>query len=432
MNLLIALVVIAVVFGAVLSVVLTRFLYICQPNEVLVFSGGQRASSGRKVGYRIIKGGAPSACAPGDGRLDGSDQHADRGRRARRLFKGRHPGQRSRHRQRQDRGEQPVLDNAIERFLGVDRARIMAIAKDTLEGNLRGVLATLTPEELNQDKIKFAQSLLVEAEDDLRRLGLELDTLKIQDVSDDVNYLDSIGRKQSAEVQKKALIAEARAKAESAVQSASNRRETELSKIDAAISTARADNAKRLADAQTRSAALVAEAQAQVASQQARAEGDLRGPEGARRAGAPATGRRRARTSACPQGRRRSRRQGRRGSDHRAGARDRRRDDRDRRHLARGRPGRAQRLPHAEGRRPDPHRHEHRQDAEGRAAHGAGRDRRRRCRHRRGNNGTSSGINVPDLTGKLIAAREQIRAATGIDLAAALRGPAKPTPDAGR
>ena len=65
-------------------------------------------------------------------------------------------------------GEQPVLDNAIERFLGVDRARIMAIAKDTLEGNLRGVLATLTPEEVNQDKIKFAQSLLPEAEDDLR------------------------------------------------------------------------------------------------------------------------------------------------------------------------------------------------------------------------------------------------------------------------
>ena len=50
-------------------------------------------------------------------------------------------------------------------------------------------------------------------------------------------------------------------------------------------------------------------------------------------------------------------------------------------------------------------------------------------RHRRpaGNHGTSSGINVSDLTGKLIAsAREQIRAATGIDLAAALRGPNKP------
>ena len=168
-----------------------------------------------------------------------------------------------------------MLDNAIERFLGVDRQRIMAIAKDTLEGNLRGVLATLTPEELNQDKIKFAQSLLAEAEDDLRRLGLELDTLKIQDVSDDVNYLDSIGRKQSAEVQKKALIAEARAAAEAAVRAASNRQETELSKIEAEIATARADNARRVADAQTRAAALVAEAQGQVASRLARAEGEV-------------------------------------------------------------------------------------------------------------------------------------------------------------
>ena len=111
-------------------------------------------------------------------------------------------------------GEQPVLDNAIERFLGVGRDKIMAVAKETLEGNLRGVLATLTPEEVNEDKIKFAQSLLDEAEDDLRRLGLELDTLKIQDVSDDVGYLDSIGRRQSAEVQKRALIAEARSRAE--------------------------------------------------------------------------------------------------------------------------------------------------------------------------------------------------------------------------
>src|SRR5204863_344164 len=96
-----------------------------------------------------------------------------------------------------------------------------------------------------------------------------------QDVSDDVNYLDSIGRKQSAEVQKKALIAEARAKAESATQAAFNKQQTEISKIDAAISTARARNASRMADAETRSGALVAEAEGQVASKLARAEGEL-------------------------------------------------------------------------------------------------------------------------------------------------------------
>jgi flotillin len=276
MTLIIALVVVAAVFAMVLSLVLTRFLYICQPNEVLVFSGGQRASVGRKVGYRIIKGGR-ALRIPLLETVDSMDltnmpiEVAVQGA----YSKGGIPVNVHGIANVKIAGEQPVLDNAIERFLGVDRARIMAIAKDTLEGNLRGVLATLTPEELNQDKIKFAQSLLSEAEDDLRRLGLELDTLKIQDVSDDVNYLDSIGRKQSAEVQKKALIAEARAKAESAVQSASNRRETELSKIEAQIATARADNARRLADAQTRAVALVAEAQGQVSSQLARAEGEL-------------------------------------------------------------------------------------------------------------------------------------------------------------
>src|SRR6476659_7284815 len=249
MTLLITLVILAIVFAGVMSMVLTRFLYICQPNEVLVFSGGQRASVGRKVGYRIIKGGR-ALRIPLLETVDSMDltnmpiEVAVQGA----YSKGGIPVNVHGIANVKIAGEQPVLDNAIERFLGVDRARIMGIAKDTLEGNLRGVLATLTPEELNQDKIKFAQSLLSEAEDDLRKLGLELDTLKIQDVSDDVNYLDSIGRKQSAEVQKNALIAEARAKAESA---------------------------GRLADAQTRSGALVAEAQGQVASQLARAEGEL-------------------------------------------------------------------------------------------------------------------------------------------------------------
>jgi len=276
MTLIVSLVGVAIVFAMVLSLVLKRFLYICQPNEVLVFSGGQRASVGRKVGYRIIKGGRALRIPLLEtvDSMDLTNMPIEVGVQGA-YSKGGIPVNVHGIANVKIAGEQPVLDNAIERFLGVDRQRIMGIAKDTLEGNLRGVLATLTPEELNQDKIKFAQSLLAEAEDDLRKLGLELDTLKIQDVSDDVNYLDSIGRKQSAEVQKKALIAEARAKAEAAVQAASNRRDTEMSKIDAQIATAKADNARRLADAQTRSGALVAEAQGQVASQQARAEGEL-------------------------------------------------------------------------------------------------------------------------------------------------------------
>jgi flotillin len=279
MNLLVGVIAIAAVIGifvGAVSLILRRLLYICEPNQVLIFSGGQRASAGRKVGYRIIKGGRALRLPLLEtvDRMDLTNMSIEvvvKGA----YSKGGIPLNIHGIANVKVAGEQPVLDNAIERFLGVDRQNIMAVAKETLEGNLRGVMATLTPEELNEDKIKFAQSLLSEAEDDLRRIGLELDTLKIQDVSDDVHYLDSIGRRQSAEVQKKALIAEARARAESAIQSSVNRQETEISQIESKLGTLRAENHRRIVDAQTRGTALVAEAQGQVASRQARAEGEV-------------------------------------------------------------------------------------------------------------------------------------------------------------
>ncbi|MFH1463275.1 MAG: SPFH domain-containing protein [Pseudomonadota bacterium] len=107
-----------------------------------------------------------------------------------------------------------LIMNAIERFLGRDPAEIRRVAKETLEGHLRGVLARLTPEEVNEDRLKFADELLKEANEDFHKLGIELDTLKVQNVADDIQYLDSIGRKQIAMVVRDAEIAESNARAE--------------------------------------------------------------------------------------------------------------------------------------------------------------------------------------------------------------------------
>jgi flotillin len=277
MTSLLSLLAVVAIFAIVLMLVIKRLLYICPPNEVLIFSGGQRAApDGRKVGYRIIKGGRAIRIPLFEkvDRMDLTNMPIEvqvKGAYSR----GGIPLNVHGIANVKVAGEQPVLDNVIERFLGVPRDRIMAVAKETLEGNLRGVLATLTPEEVNEDKIKFAQSLLDEAEDDLRKLGLELDTLKIQDVSDDVGYLDSIGRRQSAEVQKRALIAEANSRAESAIRAASNHQETEISRLDAQLGTLRADNARRVMDAQTRGTALIAEARGKVSARLARAEAEL-------------------------------------------------------------------------------------------------------------------------------------------------------------
>ncbi|AII45143.1 hypothetical protein KR49_01520 [Synechococcus sp. KORDI-49] len=104
-----------------------------------------------------------------------------------------------------------VRNNAIERFLGHDPSEIVQVAKENLEGNLRSVLAQLTPEQVNEDRLRFAEQIAEDVGQDMRRLGLQLDTLKIQSVFDDVDYLNSISRRRVAQIVRDAEIAEAEA-----------------------------------------------------------------------------------------------------------------------------------------------------------------------------------------------------------------------------
>ncbi len=167
-----------------------------------------------------------------------------------------------------------IRDNAIERFLGRPMETIAQIAKETLEANLRGVLATLTPEEVNEDRLKFASTLIEEADDDMRTLGLELDVLKIQNVTDEVGYLESVGRRRTATVIKDARIAEAERKAESEEQEADSRRRAEIARVTANKAIVETENDLRVRTAELDAVALMAEAVAIVAGEKARAIAD--------------------------------------------------------------------------------------------------------------------------------------------------------------
>src|SRR5690606_34222223 len=171
-------------------------------------------------------------------------------------------------------GEEPLLSNAVERFLGRSREEIYHVAKETLEGNLRGVLASLTPEEVNEDKMRFAHTLLEEAEHDMSRMGLVLDTLKIQNVTDDVNYRASIGRIRGAKLNMEQATAEAAAQADAKVQEAKNWAASEVAALEADLSVAREETQKRIADAKSRREALINEAQGEVRAQIAEMEAE--------------------------------------------------------------------------------------------------------------------------------------------------------------
>ncbi len=276
MGIVLALGVTIAVVAIALYAMVSKLLWVSTPNEALIFSGSQRKLDGRTLAYRYVRGGR-SMRRPLIERVDVMDLS---------MFtvvvnvsgaftKGGIPLTIQGVANVKLPGEEPLLSNAVERFLGRTREEIYYIAKETLEGNLRGVLASLTPEEVNEDKQRFAQILLEEAEHDMSRMGLVLDTLKIQNVTDEVNYLSSIGRIRGASLNMEQAIAEAEARADAAVQQAGNWAASEAAKIDADLQIQREETAKRIADAKSRREALIQEARGQVAAQIAQVKAEI-------------------------------------------------------------------------------------------------------------------------------------------------------------
>ncbi|MGM0557891.1 MAG: flotillin family protein [Myxococcota bacterium] len=253
------------------AIAVSNLIEICEPNEVLVFSGAST-----EKGYELVHSGKKIRI-PLFHRVDRIDitnvvidlnvtnAYSKGGiplniKGVANIKIGSYP---------------PLVGNAVERFMGMSRDEISRVAKETLEGNLRGVLAELTPEEVNNDRMKFARSLSEQAENDLSKLGLVLDTLKIQSVADDKGYLDSIGRKQSAELIMNSRVAEAQNRSEAAIQDAENQLKKAVAKVNAQKDIAKADAERRILDAKTRGQAMVAEERSRIGAAVAKAQASL-------------------------------------------------------------------------------------------------------------------------------------------------------------
>lgn len=264
-----------VVFGFVVYT-LKNLLLVSSPNEALILSGGTHSIGTREVGYRSIRGGRAVRIPL----LERVDRMEISNIPVEILVKGAYSKGGIRLNiqgvaQVKLPGEEPRLSNAVERFLGRTREQIAGVARETLEGNVRGVLAQLTPEQVNQDKAAFADKLLEEAEHDMDRMGLVLDTLKIQNVTDDANYLNSIGRIRGAKVRMEASVVEAKMQAEAAEQKADNWARSETAKLDADLAIARQETDKRVKAALTQREAMIQEARGAVLAQVAQVKAEI-------------------------------------------------------------------------------------------------------------------------------------------------------------
>jgi flotillin len=239
-----------IVLGVVLAFFAAAWLFSrnyikVSPNLVAVLSGRRRKlSDGRVVGYRMVKGGAALRIP-----LLEKVEYLSLNvmtipleiRRAYTL-KG-VPVSVKAVANVKIRGDDTSLQAAAERFLSMTHDQIQKVIFQTLEGHLRSILGTLTVEEVNSDRQSFAQKLTSEAAVDLEKMGLGVDVLTIQEISDEEEYLNALGKRRTAEVKRDATIGEAEATRDAKIKSALALQEGERAKFqaDAEISQAQRD-----------------------------------------------------------------------------------------------------------------------------------------------------------------------------------------------
>ncbi len=78
-----------------------------------------------------------------------------------------------------------IMNNAAERLLGLDEHHINTQAKDIILGQMRLVIATLSIEEINQDREKFLDLVNKNVNFELNKIGLEMINVNFRDITDE-------------------------------------------------------------------------------------------------------------------------------------------------------------------------------------------------------------------------------------------------------
>ena len=137
-----------------------------------------------------------------------------------------------------------IMINAAERLLGLSKHDIITQASDIILGQLRLAIATLSIEEINQDREKFLEQINSNVNPELNKIGLEIINVNIKDITDESGYIDAIGKKAAAEAINKAkvevaqqeklgAVGEAEANKIREVQVAQQQAETQIGKTNA-------------------------------------------------------------------------------------------------------------------------------------------------------------------------------------------------------
>jgi len=263
--LLTVLAILVIVIALLIALMLISRNYIkVSPNQAAVISGRRRKlADGTIAGYRLVRGGA-TLVFPFLEKVEYLDLNVITvPLTTTRAYTGQGvPVSVKAVANVKIKGDDTSLRSAAERFLGMPQEQFHRLVFQTLEGHLRAILGTLTVEEINNDRQSFAQKLTTEAAGDLEKMGIGLDALTIQEISDDEGYLDALGKRRTAEVKRDAEIGQAEANRDSKIKASLALQEGEKVRLETEAQIAQSQRETEIQKAQV---------QAEIESERAKA-----------------------------------------------------------------------------------------------------------------------------------------------------------------
>lgn len=191
-----------------------------------------------------------------------------------------------------------LMQNAASRFLTAKPNEISAQITDILIGEMRALMATMTIEEINADRIKFLGNAKENIETELNKVGFSIININNADITDDADYIKNLGKKaatkakaqaEAAKAQAEAVRVEGVSKAEAEVEIAKKNAEAKEAQLnaesivpaqkkkEAVVIEAEAEKQKKIVEAQAEAEAIKQKALAEAQAIQAKAEAEAEG-----------------------------------------------------------------------------------------------------------------------------------------------------------
>lgn len=102
--------------------------------------------------------------------------------------------------------EQSLMDSAAQRLIGLNQQAIAQQSEEVIFGQLRAAIATMSIEQINNDREAFMEAVEKNVNTELNKLGLQIINVNITDITDESGYIDAIGKKAAAEAVNKANV----------------------------------------------------------------------------------------------------------------------------------------------------------------------------------------------------------------------------------